>query len=152
MSARARHVILPSSDEPERRACSMVLVSVALSRIDAAQGLLGEAAEALSPIRGLAGEWNAACAHVDRLREFWFRLDDKRSRGKFTLDRPAAEFQVKNTIRPTDPPDMKTLALQACVRVLADLKEAGGRLTLDKVALDHIEFALAKAEAVGLRP
>lgn len=67
-------------------------VRMALNQVEAAQRLLNLAAESLCPLRGLAPQWRKVGNLHDKVKDFWYELDEKRGSGKFDLDRPAEEI------------------------------------------------------------
>lgn len=61
-------------------------IDKALERIEAAQGLLRDASEALCSVRGAAEEWRDIVNTYDAVKLLWHRVNDAtENRKRFTL-------------------------------------------------------------------
>lgn len=71
--------------EAERR------VRSALQLIQRAQAVVGEASSLISNIEGMAPQWSRLGKLYDRIHAEWYRVEDRRKRGRFTLDSIATD-------------------------------------------------------------
>jgi hypothetical protein len=90
---------MPNDQTTDRAAAAQVRVRVALASIQEAQSLLGQAAQAVCSVNGLAAEWRRVGKLYGQVKRAWYSIDGKaaglRFQGRLVLDHEPTAHETR---------------------------------------------------------